>query len=645
MKKITFIVGILTIVISILVMIGWFFEYKPILSIIPGAATMKFNTALLFLLTGLAILNTIYTQHDYSILDKVLSFALLFIGIITLIEYALSPNFTIDKLFIEDEITDNLPGRMSGATAFCFILTGLAIIGIYSKKIIFKKVTQYILLLITVLALISIEAFILQVPTDKRIFFLNSMAIHTSILFVCTSIALALKNPNVGFMGLLTGRLTGSRIIVRSLLILILAPLVLSFLWLLLTNAGWVEKDFGIALYTVVLLLIFLLFIGSLAFKLNYFDQQRNILEGALLESNQELTYFKQGLDESFSVAKSNAKGKLHYVNDNLCSSTDLTKDELLGKYYKTLIPPEYSTALYDSILNDLLNGLIWKGEMELRSDEDNYNWSQVIIVPYKNKKGSVYQHLYIAQDISQRKKNESLIANYIAEIERKNKDLDEYGHITSHDLQEPLRTIVAFIEVFKSEHARDLNDHAQLLLDYIDQAAERMRGLISGLLEHANIGESKIVETINCNSMLEDLGNDLSNLIDRNNVILKIDNLPEIIGNPLEIRILFQNLITNAIKFRQPGVQPIIVIKGEVIEKGWQFSISDNGIGIPENSLDKIFIMFARLHHKDQFEGVGIGLAHSKKIVKSHGGKIWVESQLNQGSTFFFNILNNNRI
>ncbi|MGB3774560.1 MAG: hypothetical protein WA951_04830, partial [Leeuwenhoekiella sp.] len=251
---------------------------------------MKFNTAGLFLLLSLGVLNMLYTRNEYSVFDKIVSFSLIFIGSITLLEYTLAPNFTIDKLFIEDEITDTFPGRMSGATAFCFVFLGFALNGIYSKKAFITKLTQYVLLVVLLISLISIEAFILQIPSVKRIFFLNSMALHTSLLFIFTSIALALQNPTAGFMGLLTGHLLGSRIIVKSLFILVLTPLILSFCWLIVTNEGWMEKDFGIAVYTVLLLLIFLVFIGNLATKLNHLDLERNVLENALLDANQELT-------------------------------------------------------------------------------------------------------------------------------------------------------------------------------------------------------------------------------------------------------------------------------------------------------------------------------------------------------------------
>ena len=639
MKKIIFISGVFTLVVSILVITGWIFSIKPLLNIIPGAETMKFNTALLFLLSGLSILNTLYTAQKYSILDKVISFILLFIGGVTLIEYGWSLNLIIDTLFIEDKITDDFPGRMSGATALCFMIVGLALIGIYSKKRLIKKITQNTLLVVIIFAMISIEAYILQIPTGERFFFFNSMALHTSILFVLISLALALKNPDIGFMGLLTGDLIGSKVLLRSLFIVVGIPLALSFCWLIITSRGWIEKDFGIALYTIFLLIIFLLFISDLAIRLNNVDRERNTLEAALIESNKELTYFKEGLDESFSVAKSNANGTIHYVNDNLCKATKEERKNLIGKNYKTLVSPRHLPKFHKDIVEQIRSGQIWKGEIELRSAEDKYSWSQVIVVPYKNEKGSIYQHLLIAQDISERKKNECLIAKYISEIEQKNKELDEYAHITSHDLQEPLRTIVAFIDVFKTEHANDLNDQAKILLDYINQSTERMRKLITGLLEHANIGQSKIRGPINCNTILENLKHDLLYLIESKDVIIKVDELPEIFGNPLEIRLLFQNLITNAIKFRKPDKQPIIEIKSRIIENGWEFSILDNGIGIPQKNLDNIFGMFSKLHHKDQFEGLGIGLAHCKKIVKSHGGNIWAESNLNQGTTFFFNI------
>lgn len=233
---------------------------------------------------------------------------------------------------------------------------------------------------------------------------------------------------------------------------------------------------------------------------------------------------------------------------------------------------------------------------------------------------------------------SESLKSSF-NQIQTKNKELEQFVYIASHDLQEPLRTVNSFTELLEKDYRDKLDDRASTYIQFISQASQRMSLLVKGLLDYSRIGGNKELSKVDCNEMLENLKDDLSTLITKENAILEIDILPEIVVFKTEFRLLFQNLINNAIKFHKPNIPPIIKISSEEERDLWKFKISDNGIGIKENQREKIFGMFQRLNNQKEFAGTGIGLAHCVKIVKMHGGTIKVESQFDHGSTFYITI------
>jgi len=227
----------------------------------------------------------------------------------------------------------------------------------------------------------------------------------------------------------------------------------------------------------------------------------------------------------------------------------------------------------------------------------------------------------------------------YTTQLEDKNRELEKFTYFASHDLQEPLRTVISFVELMKREYSKKLDEDGNKLLNKISMASNRMSLLIKNLLEYSGIGHNKSLELIDCNSLINDIQDDLALIITETNTTFQIDELPHIQGNKTEIGLLFQNLITNAIKFCKKNTPPKINISAKTENDYWKFAIKDNGIGIEPEYKKKIFLAFERLHSKSEYEGSGIGLAHCQKIVSMHGGKMMVDSQINQGSTFYFTI------
>lgn len=163
---------------------------------------------------------------------------------------------------------------------------------------------------------------------------------------------------------------------------------------------------------------------------------------------------------------------------------------------------------------------------------------------------------------------------------------------------------------------------------------------MVDDLLDYSSVGQGKEMVEVDCNKVLAEVIQDLEVVIEESNTTIDVAELPKVKGFESELRMLLQNLISNSIKFGKPGVAPIINISAKE-ENGWIFSIQDNGIGIEEHHLDKIFNVFQRLHTRNEIEGSGIGLAQCKKIIELHKGNIWIDSKLGEGSTFYFKIPN----
>jgi light-regulated signal transduction histidine kinase (bacteriophytochrome) len=169
------------------------------------------------------------------------------------------------------------------------------------------------------------------------------------------------------------------------------------------------------------------------------------------------------------------------------------------------------------------------------------------------------------------------------------------------------------------------------------------MRRLVQDLLDYSRLGRQRILEPIDCNQVVEEVLTDLTMSIQESQAVIKIDQLPVVSGYATEMKQLFQNLLSNSLKFRKTGEPPVISISVVPKEEHWQFNVTDNGIGIEEKYWERIFIIFQRLHTKTEYEGTGIGLAHCKKITELHNGKIWVDSRPDEGSTFYFTIRKRN--
>lgn len=233
--------------------------------------------------------------------------------------------------------------------------------------------------------------------------------------------------------------------------------------------------------------------------------------------------------------------------------------------------------------------------------------------------------------------KREITLAEQNRKLQNQNKELEQFTYITSHDLQEPLRSLISFSELLEKEFSDKLDGNGAIYIDFITKSSKRMRALVKGLLDYSRIGNNKELVETDCNQIINDVQDDMTSIIQESEAKITIDTLPVLKCYPTEMRQLFQNLISNAIKFRKKDSIPEIKISVTENQNNWIFSVQDNGIGIDQKDIHKLFIIFKRLNNRDEYEGTGIGLAHCKKIVELHGGTIWANAELNKQSTFTF--------
>jgi len=256
-----------------------------------------------------------------------------------------------------------------------------------------------------------------------------------------------------------------------------------------------------------------------------------------------------------------------------------------------------------------------------------------------RDEDGKVITNRFTCVDISELKEAQKELKCQKADLERANKDLEQFVSICSHDLQEPLATIKFGSDILGKIYGEKLDEKGKEYISYIDQASDRLSGQIKALLEHSRIGQDTKKTVVNTRELIEVVKYDLGKRIRDTNAKIHVGGLPKIKAYEVELRLLFQNLISNAIKYTAKDKDPEIRILAYPEGEYWVFTIMDNGIGMTEEDQKNIFTIFNRVPSKEKYEGNGVGLAHAQKIVTLHEGTIWVNSQVGVGSTFYIKL------
>lgn len=377
--------------------------------------------------------------------------------------------------------------------------------------------------------------------------------------------------------------------------------------------------------------------------KLSY-DQTIITFEFAALgftasETNQ-YAYMLEGFDKDWNYSGTDRRATYtnlspgEYIFKVKASNNDGLWNEEGTSIRLTIIPPFWQTWWFRLLAIGVLAG--------------------IVVLVYKSRLRAIHaQKALLEQQVQER--TQSLASMTLEErkarqqadeanieLERKNRELEQFAYVASHDLQEPLRTTSTSAELFQRHYKGRLDERADKYIGFILQSSDRMRVLITDLLEYSRIGKKKELKQVDCNLAVSEVLADIGTAVDEAGAKIEFSALPVVNGYSTELKQLFQNLIINAIKFRKRDTVPEIMIEAEKQGEHWKFSVRDNGIGMDPQHSDKIFIIFQRLHTRNEYPGSGIGLSHCKKIAELHKGKIWVDSAPGQGSSFYFTIKDN---
>jgi PAS domain S-box-containing protein len=377
---------------------------------------------------------------------------------------------------------------------------------------------------------------------------------------------------------------------------------------------------------------------------------------------------------KDYAIFMIDTEGYIASWNEGARSIKGYNADEIIGKHFSIFYPEEEKNwkPAYELKVAKA-EGRFEDEGWRIRKDGSKF-WANVIITRVLDDNGNHIGFSKVTRDLTERKKSEEelklarvqlektveqlqasvkslhdevalrkqaeeMLAKKNKELEISNTDLEQFAYAASHDLKEPLRMIGSYSNLLIKSYSSEDPD-TSVYAKFIREGVINMQSLINGLLDYSRIGRSDIKFTeVDLNVILNDVKISLAEQISETNTKLTIDKLPHVLGIHSLLSNLFQNLIANAIKFRKNAVDPVIEINAEDQGDDLLFSVKDNGIGIKKEYQNKIFIIFQRLHTREEYDGTGLGLAMCKKIVEFHGGKIWVESEFKEGSTFYFTL------
>ncbi len=373
----------------------------------------------------------------------------------------------------------------------------------------------------------------------------------------------------------------------------------------------------------------------------------RDNLERANVELKRQYDIVKEK-EETFRMAMEHAsigmalvtpEGKFRNVNHALSNILGYSDEELLRIDFQSITHPDDLQSDMNNV-NRLLNGEAQTYRMQKRyyHKKGHLVWVLLSVSLVRDVKGKPLYFISQIHDITELKEVELERQQLVDQLIESNTDLEKFAYVASHDMQEPLRMMASFSELLIQEQGTKLDDEGRQYLKLITDSAHRMQTMVSDLLEYARINrQNDHIEMVDAEVELAHVKENLAAAITRSRGIITHDQLPRIKGNPVQFASLLQNIISNALKYQRSDTQPKVHVSAVAKDNFWEFTITDNGIGMASEDLNKIFEPFTRLNPWQQYQGTGLGLAICQKIVESQGGRIWAHSKPGEGSSFHF--------
>jgi len=654
-----------------LVLCGWAFHIELWKSVFPGLVAMKANTALGLAFSGasLWLLLPGASRTGSRRIAHLLAFLVTLIGAATLGEYLFGVNLRIDQLLFTEPVgavATYSSGRMAPTTSTAFLAMGLALLLLDWKTRRGHRPAQVLSLWVALVATMAISGYIYSATALDRILLYTQVAVHTAIVLFLLSVAIFFARPRTGIARDLTSEGSGSVMARRLLPAVFYIPILLGWIELRGRLAGMYGPELGLALYATGTIVVFVVLVWLSARKINVEYSQRSRVEVAIRELNADLegrvVERTKSLAQQAAVLTEQAalldlaqdaivvrdmNSRILFWNRGAEAMYGWPSEEALGKNTYELLKTEF----YERT-KKIEAKLLHQGQLEDEAIHHRRDGTRLIVASrwtlQRDADGAPVRILTINNDITNRKKAEEALRNSetqllqkVGELKRSNDELQQFAYVASHDLQEPLRMVASYLQLLAERYKGRLDSDADEFIAYAVDGSNRMKALIEDLLAYSRVGTNgRALREISSENALQLALTSLQVTVEESGAVVTHDSLPAITTDGTQLAQVFQNLIGNAIKYRSAEVPHVHVSATKNGDKEWIFSVRDNGIGIDPQYFEKIFVLFQRLHGRAEFTGTGIGLAICKKILERLGGRIWVESQPEKGSTFYFALL-----
>ncbi|SDM23792.1 His Kinase A (phospho-acceptor) domain-containing protein [Catalinimonas alkaloidigena] len=506
-------------VVAVLVLIGWTFDLEVLKRVIPGVVAMNPLTATLFLFCALSwSLDNVFWKKS-RLPSQLFAVAVVVIALLRLIDYTLKMEYGIDTVLFAEKLTEDrdlgISNRMAVNTAFCFLLSGTALFFYTSVHRWRFHVAEGAALLTLFTALLALIGYVYVVDIFFDLLVNLPMALHTAFSFILLSLSILFTHPTRGMVAEITSPWAGGIVARKLIPVVVLVPVFLGGTLLLGQWQNAYGSDFGIAVYTLCVIVLLVIVSLGIIRSLNKSDEGRVVAEMSLMHAN---------------------------------------------------------TAL-------------------------------------RQRTG---------------------------DLERTNRELEAFTYSVSHDLRTPLRAINGYVKLLREDHAQELGSEGGDLLGIIQRNSDKMNALIDDLLWYARVGRSEMkVTRVDLNELIDTVLKDLS-AAQPHQAKVQVEAVPAVKGDPILLSFLWQNLLSNALKYSSKKPQPEVHVGHRVQDKQVVYFVRDNGAGFDMRHYNELFGVFHRLHSDKEFKGTGVGLAIAQKIVEKHHGKIWAEGKVGEGATFY---------
>ncbi len=635
-KKVIIALSWLVLVLGSLVYLGWALNIPILTSLFISEAAMKANTALCLALFGGALVLRQSPKLAHQLWVPVLAYAVLAIALATLAQFVFNINLGIDEFPFHDDmasVNTAAPGRMSAPTAVSLVLLALALL---QDQVWSDKVRRYMLFTVQLLSLSVFLSYPFSLAFGSSLFLFTGMALNTSILMVFATLALLIDMPDRGWMDLMIARTPHGASTRALFTTVLLVPFLLGWLIYYGEDIGLYDRAFSRSTYTVTAMLLLGAIVVLNAERLQRAGQTQRTLERNLDVLSRQLNSLIENSPSGISIK--DVRGRYKLVNSQFALMAQMDRDAIIGNVAEAIFKQPLLQSVTDSDRRVLASSQPLSREVTALVDGAERTYLSVKF-PLFGENEQILGLGGIWTDITEQKQLEENLRGKNIDLERSNQELEQFAYVASHDLQEPLRMVSSYMQLLESRYKDKLDDDAKEFIDFAVDGAARMQRLIQDLLAFSRVGtRGRAPEVVSAEDALNEALANLAIRIQENGAQIEHQELPTVFVDRNQLTQVFQNLLGNAIKFRAKR-EPVVKVSARQLDDFYEFRVEDNGIGFDQKHAERIFVIFQRLNSRETYEGTGIGLAICKKIIERHGGRIWVESRIGDGTTFYFTL------